>query len=347
MDDTDRTGGVDGAKGVSAEGRRADDGVVTGRERTGRPSHEAGTGRKTRPAAGEVVTDGGTAVDETGAETRETDTAAVRATAPAETWDAILEPMETLVAECRVWFGPSGVQFRATDPAQAAMVGVEAGAAAFDDYRASETTVGVNVERLAEAVGLAEGSVTVTLRPETRRLTVAAGGVSYETTVLDPDRVRDAPERAELETGFDYGAEFGVESAAFSRAVRATEMVADYLVVRAHAGDAETGRVERADDADAAGPNDEPTEAVGVVAFEATGDTDECVVRLPADQLEDPALGPAESILSLDYLRLVERALPRETTVTVFAGEETPAAFEYDAGDGVAVEWLVSPRIAR
>lgn len=250
----------------------------------------------------------------------ESDGTTVRATASAATWEAILEPLEALVSECRVRFGPSGVTLRATDPAKAALVAVTAEPAAFETYRASETTVGVDVDRLSEVVGLAGGETTVTVQPETRRLRVEAGGVAYETTVLEPDRVRDAPRRAELETEFDYGATFGVASGVFSRAVRGAEMVADHLVVQ-NAGE-------------------------GVVRFEAAGDTDECTVRVPADRLTDPDLGPAESIISLDYLRLVERVLP-DATVTVFAGEETPMAVEYEAAEAVDAEWLISPRIAR
>lgn len=244
----------------------------------------------------------------------------VRATAPAETWQAIVEPVETLVSECRVRFGPSGLTLRATDPAKAALVAVAAEPSAFETYRASETTIGVSVDRLAEVVGLADGETTVTLRPETRRLRIEAGGVAYETTVLEPDRVRDAPRRTALESEFGYEASFGTDAAAIAQAVRAAELVSDHLVVRG-------------DD--------------GGVAFEAVGDTDECVVRLDAEALQEPSLGPAESIFSLDYLSLVDRAIPSDTAVSVWAGDETPMAVEYDVADGVGVEWLISPRIER
>ena len=257
---------------------------------------------------------GGRATDDADGETT------VQATAPAATWAAIVDPMEALVSECRVRFGPSGVTLRATDPAKAALVAVEAEQSAFETYRASETTVGVDVERLAEVVGLADGETTVTLRPETRRLRIEAGGVAYETTVLEPDRVRDAPRRTALESEFDYEASFGTRAATVTRAVRAAELVSDHLVVR---GD-ERG-----------------------VAFEAAGDTDECVVRVDAAELADPSLGPAESIFSLDYLSVVERAMPSDTAVSVWAGAETPMAVEYEATDGVCAEWVISPRIAR
>lgn len=251
---------------------------------------------------------------------------AIRLVASAETLTGVLEPVESLVEECRLRVGPEGLSLRATDAAKAALVVVTAEPAAFESYRAggesnaSEVTVGVNVERLADVVGLADGLVTLQLDPTSRSLRVTADGVSFRTSVLAPERVREVPDRAALEAEFDYDATFGLPAAGFSRAVRASEMVTDHLVVRG--------------------------ESSGV-RFDADGDTDECTVQFDAETLVEPDLGPAESILSLDYLRIVERVVPSDTSLSVAAGTNTPLAVEYDLPDGGRAEWLISPRISR
>ncbi len=244
----------------------------------------------------------------------------VRVVAPAETLRGLIEPVESLVSESQVWFRPTGVELRATDPAKAALVGVSAAAETFEAYRASETTVGVDVERLSTVLGLTDNEVTLELDPETRELSVEAGGVCYQTTVLAPERVRDAPERENLESGFGYDARFGLPAAGLTRVVRATSMVADYLTVRSDG--------QR-------------------VAFTSAGDTDECTVSRDETELHDPALGDAESILSLDYLSVVERTVPSEATVRLAAGTETPLAAEYRLPTGGEAEWLISPRVTR
>ena len=255
---------------------------------------------------------------ETDQRTGESVEAPIRIVASAETLAGLIEPVASLVTECQVWFRPTGLELRATDPANAALVGVSAAAETFESYQRTEATVGLDVERLVELLGLAEESVTLCVDPETRSLSVDAGGVSYQTTVLAPDRIREAPERERLESKFDYEARFGLPGAGFSRAVRATEMVADQLTLRSSAS---------------------------TVAFEADGDTDECTVAYDDEELRDPTLGEAMSIFSLDYLSLIQRAVPSETTVRLCIGTETPVAAEYQLPTGGKAEWLISPRI--
>lgn len=242
----------------------------------------------------------------------------VEIVAPAETVRGLIEPVESLVSESQVWFRPTGLELRATDPAKAALVGVSAAAETFEAYRATETTVGVDVERLSSVLGLADGEVRLALDPETRALSIEAGGVSYQTTVFAPERVRDAPERESLEAGYSYGARFGLSADGLTWAVRAASMVADSLTVRSD------GRR---------------------VAFTSAGDTDECTVEWAEAELHEPALGEAESILSLDYLSVVERTVPSEATVRVAAGTETPLAADFQLPTGGEVEWLISPRV--
>lgn len=251
------------------------------------------------------------------------DATPLRVIAPAATLRTAVDVIGALVDECRMRFDGEGVHVAAMDPATVASVSLDLDAAAFDAYDVEERTLGVPLERLDDVLSMASGDdpVTLALDPETRRLDVAVAGLDYSMALVDPEAIRSPPNLDELD--FEYDASVVVEAATLSRSVRAADMVSDHATVGVDADD----------------------EAFVV---SAEGDTDDVSHRLGAEDLLDVSPGEAESLYSVDYLRALDRPIPKGADVTLRLGTEIPLSLSFEVADGAgSVEYALSPRIAR
>jgi len=248
--------------------------------------------------------------------------AGFRAVVAAATLERTVTQLRALVEECRLGLGPDGLAVRAVDPATVAMVDLRLGAGAFREYRADGGVVGVDLERLASVLGLADRDEAVTLELLAGgRLRVEAADVEYQLGLLDPETVRSPPEETDL--GFDAHAAVELGADGVDRAVDAAGMVAD------------TARV--GVDAEAA-----------AFRVEADGDVDSVAVAREAAALEPADAADPEALFSVRYLADVVGAVPSGTTVELQVGPDRPLslAYEYADGDGT-VEYVVSPRLSR
>jgi proliferating cell nuclear antigen len=242
-----------------------------------------------------------------------------RATIAVSPFEELLDAVAVLVDECRVRVDPGGVQIRAADPAMVALVEVSLSADAFKRYEADGEVLGVDIERLCEVLRVADGDemIRLELDPETRTLGIEIGTVSYTLALLDPASIRDEPELP----AHDPPAEVRLRGTHLDRGIRAADMVADHLRLRV---------------------DDEAEQ----FAIEAEGDTDDVAVELTREEVEELVAGRADSLYSLDYLREMNKAIPREATVSLELGEEFLAGVHFDATEpGPAVSYRLAPRI--
>ncbi len=256
---------------------------------------------------------------------RQTDTEnrAVTAIVDSENVEPMLAVVESVVSECRLHFEPDGLRVVAADPAQVALVTVKLDADAFERYDADGTTVGIDIERFGDLVGMAEGDVPISLvlDRETWTLDVTLGEISYSMALLDPESVQRPPDRSEM--NFPYEASLEIESAQIDRFVRAVGMVTDYVEIGV-----------------------DPDAPALVVSGE--GDTDEVSFVSDEEELLDISPGDVASLFSLNYVSDVSRAIPSGTAVSLRLGDDCPVRSGYEIADGDGeVEVLVSPRIQR
>ena len=248
---------------------------------------------------------------------------AFSAIAPAGTLQTVLDALSVLVDECVLRADADGLSAAAMDPATVGMVELDLGAEAFEAYDAAETAMGVDLGRLRDVVGMGERDqpVRLALDAETRTLHVRVGELSYTLALIDPDAIRSPPDGVDFEDQFT--ATVAAEGAAFTRAVKAADMVSDHL--------------ELGVDEDA-----------GHLYARADGDTDTVSVELPEEDCAAFDPGAARSLFSLQYLSSVERAVPADRRVRLRLGEEAPIEVEFDVagGDG-RVRYVVSPRLTR
>jgi len=240
-----------------------------------------------------------------------------------ETIQTTVAQLDALVDECHVQLRQEGLRLPATDPAAVASVDVTLGSDAFESYTASEGTLGVDLSRFGEIVGMADADQLVHLEydPESRKLHLTIDELEYTLALIDPDSIRAPPDLSD--PGFEFSGGATLTAADFANAITAASMVSDHVGFGIDAGTNE-------------------------FYAEATGDTDDVDVTLPEDDLVDLLPGEAHSLYSLDYLADIDRAIPRESAVELQLGTDVPLGISYDYAEGAGeVEFLLGPRIAR
>ena len=243
----------------------------------------------------------------------------INAIVSADTLGAALDSVSVLVDECKVRLEADGLTIRAVDPANVGMVDLELSAAAFESYETDGGVIGVNLDRLADIVGMADADqlVHLELDEETRKLHISLDGLEYTLALIDPDSIRQEPDLPEL----DLSAEVVIEGRDIDRAVTAADMVSDHIALGVDSDDEE-------------------------FYVDAEGDTDDVHLELGREDLIALTPGEARSLFSLDYLDDMNKAISSDAEVTMELGEEFPVKmhFGYAEGDG-HVTFMPAPRI--
>mgnify|MGYP002762611058 FL=1 len=237
----------------------------------------------------------------------------------ASTLQDALDSVSVLVDECKIRLNEADLSIRAVDPANVGMVDLTLDAAAFESYEADGGVIGVNLAKLEDFVGMASGDqlVELELDEETRKLNIRMDGLSSTLALIDPDSIRQEPDIPDL----DLAADIVLEGAQLDRGIKAADMVSDHVRLRV--------------DAD-----------VEAFHIEAEGDTDDVDFTLGTDDLIALTAGAADSLFSLDYLKDMNKAIPKDAEVTVELGEEFPVKIHYAVAEGQGnVTYMLAPRI--
>jgi proliferating cell nuclear antigen len=232
---------------------------------------------------------------------------------------AALDSVSVLVDECKIRLDEDELTIRAVDPANVGMVDLSIDTAAFESYETDGGVIGVNLSRLEEIAKMADADqlVHLELDEETRKLHIEFDGLEYTLALIDPDSIRQEPDLPDL----DLASEIVVEGRDIDRAVKAADMVSDHIALGVDP-DAETFYVD------------------------AQGDTDDVHLELDREDLIDLTPGDAHSLFSLDYLKEMNKAIPKDAEVTLELGEEFPVKLHFDIAEGQGnVTYMLAPRI--
>jgi len=233
-----------------------------------------------------------------------------------------LDGAGALVEECLLAF-EDGLVVRARDPADVAMAELRLPEHTFESYRADSQEFGVALDRLRDAVSMADGETVRVRLGERGRLEVTAGEFEYALAPIDPRAVRQVDWIDDDATA----ARVVLDAADLRRAVRVADLVADYATLSV-----------------------DPEERLFVVT--ASGDTDDARLEFDGGDLQAFESGDVESIYTLDYLQRIVRAVPRDVEVTLrfvdTGAAERPLALEHPVVDGEGTgRWLLAPRVKR
>lgn len=252
--------------------------------------------------------------------TAETTDTAFSAIISADRLDSFLDKPAALVAECKAHLNDDGLQIRAVDPANVAMVDAELSEDGFESCDGDGELIGLELERLQNVVGMADKGELVSLDviPETRKLQVAVGNLEATIALIDPDSIRQEPDIPEL----DLVGEFTLEGREINRAVKATDLVADHIAIGF--------------DVDA-----------GELRFEGEGDTDDVSIGLErGDLIDGHCAEDCRSLFSLDYLKDINKEIGANDEITLRIGDELPTKFDFGFAEGAgAVTYMLAPRV--
>ncbi|MFC6837112.1 DNA polymerase sliding clamp [Halomarina ordinaria] len=232
---------------------------------------------------------------------------------------AALDSVSVLVDECKIRLEEDELTIRAVDPANVGMVDLSLSAAAFESYEADGGVIGVNLTRLEDIAKMADADqlVQFELDEETRKLHIQIEGLEYTLALIDPDSIRQEPDLPDL----DLPATVVVEGRDIDRAVKAADMVSDHIALGVDVDEE-------------------------VFYVDAEGDTDDVHFELDREDLIDLSAGEARSLFSLDYLKEMNKALPKDGEITIELGQEFPVKLHLEIAEGQGqVTYMLAPRI--
>ena len=242
-----------------------------------------------------------------------------KAIVSAETLRGALDSVSVLVDECKINLNEDGLAIRAVDPANVGMVDLTLDVEAFESYETDGGVIGVNLARLEDFVGMADSDqlVQLELDEETRKLHVRIDGLEGTLALIDPESIRKEPDIPDL----DLPATIVVEGRDIDRAVKAADMVSDHIALGVDADEE-------------------------LFYVDAAGDTDDVHLELAREDLIDLVAGEARSLFSLDYLKDMNKAIPKDVEVEIELGEEFPVKLHFDIAEGKGqVTYMLAPRI--
>lgn len=249
----------------------------------------------------------------------------------AEPLKQYVDTLAALVDEARIHMNSEGFTCTAVDPAAVAMyTDVSLDSEAFDslDPSSGAVTVGIDLTRLKEYLKSANGDdlVAFSIDMETRHLEIKYRGIKHDMALIDPDAIRDGPDEMDQDTPNSLT----IEADDWDEALSNIDLQSDHLAIRGDPADGD-------DENDAAVVYAEGDRDLTEITF--GGDTDR---ELLGGSIEDES----ETMLSLNYLKEVEKPIPNGSEVDIRFGGEIPLFVGYDAVDGAMnVEFWLAPRI--
>ena len=234
-----------------------------------------------------------------------------------EVLKGIIDVTSPLVSEVKLNINSKGISLRAVDPAHVAMINLEIDNKAFEEYKADDMELGIDMDKLAGIMRLSTSGDMVSLEYDetANRLIIRIGNLVRKMSLIDTAGMPD-PKMPNL----DLPAKAIIKASEINRGVRASEAVSDHLAV-----------------------------SINKDNFElfAEGDTDTVNLKLPKDLLvELTSKGEYKSLFSIDYFSNMIKPVKGEDTVTIFLGNDNPVRVEFDIADKKGhVKYLLAPRI--
>ncbi len=229
----------------------------------------------------------------------------------------IIEVTSPLVNEAKFNITAKGLSLRAVDPAHVAMVDLELKNSAFEEYKASDMELGIDLDKLSGIMKLASAGDLVTLEydEEANRLIVKIGNLVRRMGLIDTAGMPDSKV-----PHLDLPAKAVVKAGELHKGVRASEAVSDHLSLN-----------------------------IDKDSFElfAEGDTDTVNLKLPRDMLlELQSPGKFRSLFSIDYFSNMIKPVRSEDPITINLGNDNPIRVDFDIAEKNGhVTYLLAPRI--
>jgi len=229
----------------------------------------------------------------------------------------VVDIVGTLVDEAKFSVGKEGIALKAVDPAHVAMVDLSLDKGAFEEYKADECELGIDIDKLKEVLKLARAGDIIGIKhdEEKNKLILNVGNITRRMSLVDTAGLSD-PKVPNL----DLPAKISIRVDELKQGIRASESVSDHLAL-------------------ISSPD-------GFEMF-SEGDTDSVNLKLSKDLLEKlDCKEKVRSLFPLDYFSNIVKVISTPTTVTLSLGSDYPVKLEFNFADEKGrVTYLLAPRI--
>jgi proliferating cell nuclear antigen len=234
-----------------------------------------------------------------------------------EVLKGIIDVISPLVNEVKFNISSKGISLRAVDPAHVAMVDLEIKSDAFDEYKATDMELGIDMDKFASIMRLSTSSDMVNMEydEDTNRLIIRIGNLVRKMGLIDTTGMPD-PKMPNL----NLPAKVVLKASELTKGVRASETVSDHLALTVNKDDFE---------------------------LFAEGDTDTVNLKLPKDLLlELVTTSKCKSLFSIDYFSNMIKPVRGDDPITIMIGNDNPIRVEFNIAENKGhVTYLLAPRI--
>lgn len=234
-----------------------------------------------------------------------------------DTLKGLVNVISTLVDEVRFTIDSEGMSLKAVDPAHVAMIELAVGAKAFESYTASETVIGLDLDKVKDVLKLSGPGDIISMEQDEDhgRLIFRVGNITRRMNLVDTSSMND-PKVPQLE----LSANIEVPAAELQRGIKASENISDHIALAADSDSFE---------------------------LSCEGDTDSVKLRLEKSQLTSLSVGDRVcSLFPLDYFSILIKAIPSDTVVKIELDSDYPVKLVFSlAGGNSTVKYLLAPRI--
>lgn len=225
--------------------------------------------------------------------------------------------MATLVDEAKFNITEDGISLRAVDPAHVAMIDLKLKSAAFVNFKASESELGIDITKMSEVLKLARPNdiISITHDEEKNRLILKIANITRSMALVDTTGMVE-PKVPNL----SLPAKVVISTQELTQGIRASESVSDHISLIASADGFE---------------------------LVSEGDTDSVNLKLSKDLLAElKCKENVKSLFSLDYFSNMVKSASSAEAITMNLGTDFPVKIEFSiASDNGEVNYLLAPRI--
>ncbi len=229
----------------------------------------------------------------------------------------VTDVISTLVDEAKFNLAADSVAVKAVDPAHVAMVDMSIEKGAFEEYKADQGELGIDLDKVKEVLRLAKAGDVISLDhdEDRNRLVCHVGNITRQMSLVDTAGMSD-PKVPSL----DLPAKITVRTSELRQGIKASESVSDHIALIASSDGFE---------------------------MVSEGDADTVRLDLPKDLLDElQCKEKVRSLFPLDYFSNMVKAISSASTVTIFLGNDYPVRLEFElAGEKGKATYLLAPRI--
>ena len=229
----------------------------------------------------------------------------------------LIDVTSPLVNEVKLNITKDNISLRAVDPAHVAMVDLSITSDAFEDYKAEDLELGIDMDKFAGIMRLAgsDDDIFMEFDQKQNRLIIKIGNLVRKMALIDTAGMPD-PKMPTLE----LPGKVTLRASELNKGIKASESISDHLAI---------------------------TMKKDSFQLYAEGDTDTVDLTIPKDLLVDlTATSKIKSLFSIDYFSNMIKSVKANEDVTIFLGNDNPTRVEFDVAQSKGhVTYLLAPRI--